>query len=181
MRTCTSRCPARSPGHWRTASSRRAPTASSRALASGRCPGEKTGFAYSDEVVVPALLQASAAASAIVRQGQQGRVQAWQPRSGPPALRADRSLAHPHRRREGRAAPAHRQRGARPGSPGEAGGREPRRCPRRHPRLRQRWHHGGRCAAARALQHFGDRRGRRQARAGLRRGWRPLRLRLLHA
>jgi TldD protein len=44
--------------------------------------GEKTGFAYSDELVVPALLQASAAASAIVRQGQQGRVQAWQPRSG---------------------------------------------------------------------------------------------------
>src|SRR5664279_6091445 len=44
--------------------------------------GEKTGFAYSDEVIVPALLQASAAASAIVRQGQQGRVQAWQPRSG---------------------------------------------------------------------------------------------------
>ncbi len=44
--------------------------------------GEKTGFAYSDEVLVPSLLQASAAASAIVRQGQQGRVQAWQPRSG---------------------------------------------------------------------------------------------------
>jgi TldD protein len=44
--------------------------------------GEKTGFAYSDEVMVPALLQASAAASAIVRQGQQGRVQAWQPRDG---------------------------------------------------------------------------------------------------
>jgi TldD protein len=44
--------------------------------------GEKTGFAYSDEVMVPALLQASAAAGAIVRQGQQGRVQAWQPRPG---------------------------------------------------------------------------------------------------
>ncbi len=44
--------------------------------------GEKTGFAYSDEVIVPALLQASAAASAIVRQGQQGQIQAWQPRSG---------------------------------------------------------------------------------------------------
>ncbi|MDH5274925.1 MAG: metalloprotease TldD [Gammaproteobacteria bacterium] len=44
--------------------------------------GEKTGFAYSDEVMVPALLQASAAASAIVRHGQQGRVQAWQPRPG---------------------------------------------------------------------------------------------------
>jgi TldD protein len=44
--------------------------------------GEKTGFAYSDEVIVPALLEASAAASAIVRQGQQGQVRALQPRSG---------------------------------------------------------------------------------------------------
>jgi TldD protein len=44
--------------------------------------GEKTGFAYSDEIVVPALNQAAGAASAIVRRGQQGRVQAWQSRSG---------------------------------------------------------------------------------------------------
>ncbi|MCE7901493.1 MAG: metalloprotease TldD [Gammaproteobacteria bacterium PRO9] len=44
--------------------------------------GEKTGFAYSDEVMVPSLLQASAAAGAIARLGGQGRVQAWQPRSG---------------------------------------------------------------------------------------------------
>jgi TldD protein len=44
--------------------------------------GEKTGFAYSDEIVPPALLQASAAAGAIARQGQEGRVQAWQPREG---------------------------------------------------------------------------------------------------
>ncbi|MFZ1623216.1 MAG: metalloprotease TldD [Gammaproteobacteria bacterium] len=44
--------------------------------------GEKTGFAYSDEIVVPALNQAADAASAIVRRGQQGRVQAWQARAG---------------------------------------------------------------------------------------------------
>ncbi|MCL4720442.1 MAG: metalloprotease TldD [Gammaproteobacteria bacterium] len=44
--------------------------------------GEKTGFAYSDDIVVPALLQASAAASAIVRQGRQGQVAIRQPRSG---------------------------------------------------------------------------------------------------
>jgi TldD protein len=44
--------------------------------------GEKTGFAYSDEIVVPALNQAAEAASAIVRRGQQGRVQAWQARAG---------------------------------------------------------------------------------------------------
>jgi TldD protein len=47
--------------------------------------GEKTGFAYADEIVMPALLQASGAARAIVRQGQRGRVQAWR-RQSPPAL-----------------------------------------------------------------------------------------------
>lgn len=44
--------------------------------------GEKTGFAYSDEIVLPALLQASQAARAIADAGQQGRVQAWQARVG---------------------------------------------------------------------------------------------------
>ena len=43
--------------------------------------GEKTGFAYADEIVLPALLQASGAARAIARQGQQGRVQAWRRQS----------------------------------------------------------------------------------------------------
>lgn len=39
--------------------------------------GEKTGFAYSDEILMPALLQASTAARAIARSGQPGSVQAW--------------------------------------------------------------------------------------------------------
>ena len=39
--------------------------------------GEKTGFAYADEIILPALLQASGAARAIARQGKQGQVQAW--------------------------------------------------------------------------------------------------------
>jgi len=39
--------------------------------------GEKTGFAYSDELVLPALMQASQAARAIARSGQQGQLQAW--------------------------------------------------------------------------------------------------------
>ncbi len=39
--------------------------------------GEKTGFAYSDEILLPALEQASMAARAIARAGQQGAVQAW--------------------------------------------------------------------------------------------------------
>src|SRR6516162_3183026 len=44
--------------------------------------GEKTGFAYSDEIMLPALEEASRAARAIASQGQQRSVQAWQARSG---------------------------------------------------------------------------------------------------
>jgi TldD protein len=44
--------------------------------------GEKTGFAYSDEIMMPALEEAARAARAIaVRQGS-GAVQAWQPVTG---------------------------------------------------------------------------------------------------
>lgn len=39
--------------------------------------GEKTGFAYSDEIVLPALLEASNAARTIARQGSSGQLQAW--------------------------------------------------------------------------------------------------------
>ncbi|MEM9303424.1 MAG: metalloprotease TldD [Pseudomonadota bacterium] len=39
--------------------------------------GEKTGFAYSDELVLPALLEASRSARAIARHGQTGQLQAW--------------------------------------------------------------------------------------------------------
>ena len=40
--------------------------------------GEKTGFAYSDEIMLPALSEAAAAARAIAHSGRQGSVQAWQ-------------------------------------------------------------------------------------------------------
>ena len=40
--------------------------------------GEKTGFAYSDELVLPALESAAGAARAIARQGQEKAIQAWQ-------------------------------------------------------------------------------------------------------
>lgn len=46
--------------------------------------GEKTGFAYADEIVLPSLLQASGAARAIAREGRQGSVQAWQRREASP-------------------------------------------------------------------------------------------------
>ncbi len=44
--------------------------------------GDKTGFAYSDEIVLPALLEASAAARAIARSGGEGRIQAWRASPG---------------------------------------------------------------------------------------------------
>ena len=48
---------------------------------------DKTGFAYSDEIVLPSLLQASGAARAIARDGRSGQVQAWR-RQATPALYA---------------------------------------------------------------------------------------------
>ncbi|NOY67596.1 MAG: metalloprotease TldD [Gammaproteobacteria bacterium] len=39
--------------------------------------GEKTGFAYSDEIALPALLSASKAARAIARSGETRKCQAW--------------------------------------------------------------------------------------------------------
>ncbi|MBV9317808.1 MAG: metalloprotease TldD, partial [Gammaproteobacteria bacterium] len=44
--------------------------------------GEKTGFAYSDEIVLPALTEASRAARAIAVHGGERRIGAWQARSG---------------------------------------------------------------------------------------------------
>ncbi|KAB7628272.1 metalloprotease TldD [Alkalilimnicola sp. S0819] len=44
--------------------------------------GERTGFAYSDDIVLPALLEAAGAAGAIARSRGEGRIQAWQRRSG---------------------------------------------------------------------------------------------------
>ncbi len=44
--------------------------------------GEKTGFAYSDEIVLPALNEAAAAARAIAHRGQQGQVQGWRRAQG---------------------------------------------------------------------------------------------------
>jgi TldD protein len=40
--------------------------------------GEKTGFAYSDEIVAPALVESARAARAIARDGGSGAVRAWQ-------------------------------------------------------------------------------------------------------
>ena len=47
--------------------------------------GEKTGFAYSNEIILPALEQAASAARSIARAGQQHQIQAWK-KSQPLAL-----------------------------------------------------------------------------------------------
>ena len=44
--------------------------------------GEKAGFAYSDEIVLPALLEAARAARAIARAGSAGAMQAWHGQRG---------------------------------------------------------------------------------------------------
>jgi len=46
--------------------------------------GEKTGFAYSDELLLPALKQAAEVARAIARQGQTKRLSAWRRGESPP-------------------------------------------------------------------------------------------------
>jgi TldD protein len=51
--------------------------------------GEKTGFAYSDELLMPALEQAAGAARAIARQGQDNSVQAWSRTSVAPLYPSD--------------------------------------------------------------------------------------------
>ncbi len=51
--------------------------------------GEKTGFAYSDELVMPALERAANAARAIARQGQDRSVQAWSRSHVAPLYSAD--------------------------------------------------------------------------------------------
>lgn len=47
------------------------------------CSGEKTGFAYSDDLVLPALQQAANAAQAISRQGGDQQVAVWKKQTQP--------------------------------------------------------------------------------------------------
>ncbi len=51
--------------------------------------GEKTGFAYADEIILPALLEASKAARAIASHGDSGRLQAWVAKSVTPLYSSD--------------------------------------------------------------------------------------------
>ena len=57
------------------------------------CSGEKTGFAYSDDLILPALVDAAKAARAISRQGEQKKVQAWQRSQSPSFYASNDPLA----------------------------------------------------------------------------------------
>jgi len=46
--------------------------------------GDRTGFAYADEIIMPSLLEASRAARAIASHGESGRVQDWNSRQTKP-------------------------------------------------------------------------------------------------
>ncbi len=112
-RTCISRRCARSPGRSRTASSRTARTASTMASACARSRARRHGFAYSDEVVMPALLEAARAARAIARGGHDGRAAGLACGRRARPVPADRSDRHARRPRQGAAARGDRPRGAR--------------------------------------------------------------------
>ncbi len=51
--------------------------------------GEKTGFAYSDEIVLPALSKAALAARAIAKSGGDGKLPAWQRQNSTPLYLPD--------------------------------------------------------------------------------------------
>ena len=54
--------------------------------------GDKSGFAYSDEIVLPALLESCKAARAIARGNQNGQVQTWKPILGNQLYMSDNPL-----------------------------------------------------------------------------------------
>src|SRR3981081_389292 len=119
--------------------------------------GEKTGFAYTDEVLLPALLEASEAARAIARSGGRNAVKAWQ---RPPARwlhPAGRPARHDTRRGQGSLVDAHRCRYAPHRPQGQAGDGVVGGHPRGDTDRDQRRHADRGCAAAGAGQRLGHR------------------------
>ena len=142
--------------------------------------GEKTAFAYSDDISLPALRSAADATRAIALHGADGRVQVAR-RSEPLALYQPHDpLDESGRPGQGRVARAHRALCARPRSARHSGDGEPGGGIRGGAGGALRRHDGGRCAAAGALVGAGDRRAGRASRAGLGGRRRAFRLRLFH-
>ena len=135
--------------------------------------GEKTGFAYSDEIVLPALEEASRAARAIAMRGSERADAGVLPTQRPQSLSTHRPGVELHLEREGRVARARGSRDPQDGSARQAGHGERGRRARSRADRQQRRTPGRRRAAAGALQRLGHRRAGRAPRAGLRRRRRP--------
>ena len=131
--------------------------------------GEKTGFAYSDEIVLPALEEASRAARAIAMRGQERSVQSVLPTCGHSLYLPIDPVTQLHLEREGSLARARRSRDAQDGPARGAGHGERGRGARSDAGGELRRAPGRRRAPAGALQCLGHRRAGRAARAGLRR------------
>ena len=101
--------------------------------------GEKTGFAYADQITLNALQQSAQAARSIVREQGDGRAHTWRDRLSA-AVPAARSAAKPAARRENCSAAPRRQGGARRRCTGAGSERQHHRrlragvggCHRRH-------------------------------------------------
>ena len=130
--------------------------------------GEKTGFAYSDEIVLPALEEASRAARAIAVRGGDRAAHSVLPTQRPQPLSTHRSGEQLHLERKGRVARARRSRDPQDGSARQAGDGERGRRARSGAGRQQRGTPRRRRAAAGALQRLRHRRAGRAARAGLR-------------
>ena len=90
--------------------------------------GEKTAFAYSDDISLAALESAARATRAIARQGQAGRAQGREARGGPQPLHAARPDREPAGPGQGGAARAHRAPRPRARPARDAGDGVPRRA-----------------------------------------------------
>ncbi len=139
--------------------------------------GERTGFAYSDQLDEAALLDAVGAARGIARtQGVGSQKIAARPTSHRPLYPSGDPLAQHERQRQGRVARGSRPASARHGQPRRAGHRQPRGRLRGRARASDGRHARGRRAAARAPQRLGHHGEGRPPRAGLCGRRRPRRL-----
>ena len=83
--------------------------------------GDKTGFAYSDEIVLPALTDAAHAARAIARSGGAQTLQAWQNRHLAPLYAAENPLDSIPAEQKDCAVATHRYRNPQQGPKGQTG------------------------------------------------------------
>ena len=145
--------------------------------------GEKTAFAYSDDISAASLMDAARTVRAIAAAGQSRRVKLQtkpEDLHQPPAVRHGRPDRHARQHAEGRAARAHREDGPRARPAHRAGDGRPGRRTRRGADRARRRHARRRRAPAGAPVDHRHRRTERPSRDGLGRRRRALRPGLFH-